>query len=170
MRPYGLPERFLDKTKVITSGCWLWIARVGTDGYGVFTIGSRRDDSRRWVGAHRFALEARLGRPLAAGMDACHNCPGGDNQRCVNPDHLWEGTRLDNMQDSVRKGGQANVEGRARPGTLNGAAKLDEAKVIAIRQATGRQVDIAAKFGVSQPTVSAIKRGALWAHVGSSGK
>src|SRR5580693_3098860 len=34
----------------------------------------------------------------------CHNCPGGDNPRCVNPNHLWLGTKNQNNQDMCNKG------------------------------------------------------------------
>lgn len=56
---------------------------------------------RKPVYAHRRALEAKLGRPIAPGLMACHHC---DNPPCVNPDHLFEGTASDNRQDMLRKG------------------------------------------------------------------
>jgi len=36
-------------------------------------------------------------------MDICHNCPGGDNPKCCNPDHLFIGTSADNAKDAALK-------------------------------------------------------------------
>jgi hypothetical protein len=44
----------------------------------------------------RIALERKLGRPIRPGFCALHNC---DYALCVNPDHLYEGTKKDNAQD-----------------------------------------------------------------------
>ncbi len=43
--------------------------------------------------------------------------------------------------------------------------KLTKERVLEIREASGRQEEIAAKFGVSRRMISYIKRGDLWSHV-----
>jgi hypothetical protein len=52
-------------------------------------------------GAHVIALEKKLVRPLRPGYEACHTC---DVRNCINEDHLFEGTRSDNILDAVHKG------------------------------------------------------------------
>lgn len=52
-------------------------------------------------GAHILAWVDANGRLPAEGMCILHSC---DNPPCVNPEHLWEGTRTDNQHDMVSKG------------------------------------------------------------------
>jgi hypothetical protein len=51
---------------------------------------------------------------------------------------------------------------KRRDGAFNGRAKLTLEQVEEIRRAEGRQVDIAARYGVTQTTVSKIKLRKLW--------
>lgn len=76
------------------SGCWLWTAKVGRGGYGMLQV------NRRWYMATHVSLEA-VGRQVPKGMQACHRC---DVPACVNPDHLFIGTQLDNIRDCMAKG------------------------------------------------------------------
>lgn len=71
--------------------CWPFMGGLSGKGYGKL-----RDDEGHWSYAHRIALAAALGRPLAAGMLACHRC---DRKDCCRPSHLYEGSRSDNEED-----------------------------------------------------------------------
>lgn len=79
--------------------CWLWTgARLRVNGYGCF--GMKR--GAKWVAAraHRVSWSIKNGC-IPAGMWILHRC---DNPPCVNPTHLYLGTRRDNVQDMVKKG------------------------------------------------------------------
>jgi hypothetical protein len=101
VRHYGsTPEGFWAKVQK-TAACWLWIGATDHGGYGRIKI------EGRWIGAHCRAWELTHGPiPLDAEgnpLHVLHNCPNGDNRLCVNPAHLWVGTRSDNMIDRYRK-------------------------------------------------------------------
>lgn len=91
-----------------TATCWLWVGTV-KKGYGRFR------PKRRSVLAHRYSWELHHGK-IPNGLCACHNCPGGDNPRCVNPAHLFLGTRGDNNRDAAEKHRIAGVKRRHKIG------------------------------------------------------
>lgn len=132
------------------SGCWLWLLALDRHGYGVLHVGGRRG---RLVRAHRWVWESLRGPLSSAFSDLCHHC---DNRACVNPDHLFEGSRADNMADAARKG-RPKRAARARPGT-----KLTMAQAMEIRASARPQMEDARRFGVSQGTITAIRTGKAW--------
>ena len=138
--------------------CWIFTGAVLRNGYGTFKAGSRLDGTRRNVGAHRYCCEITK-RRMGPGEFALHHC---DNKRCVNPSHLYIGSRADNARDASERG----LLGRGgRAGSLNSRAKLTEAQVLEIRASTDRNADLARRFGVSNTHIGWIKSGRSWGHL-----
>lgn len=91
-------ERFAQYTKLDPeTGCHIWTGTQDHNGYGTFYYkGKPRQASRiAWL---------MSGRTIPADKPhVLHNCPGGDNPLCVNPEHLWCGTQAENTEDMARK-------------------------------------------------------------------
>lgn len=86
--------RIASKVILSPSGCLEWQASKNSDGYGnVFYRG------QRWI-VTRLLWTIHKG-PIPDGLVACHTC---DNPACCTLDHLWLGTRGDNIRDSASKG------------------------------------------------------------------
>lgn len=162
-------NRFNKKTCVNQNGCIDWIAAVSKKGYGVLGIGSRLDNSRKVIYAHRLSFEIHKGS-IPNGMQVCHTC---DRPVCVNPEHLFLGTPKDNSQDMVRKGHAAMKKGEIPLQFLQNIvekrnAKLTVEKVIHIKKLLLDNVhylSIAKEYGVSPACISDIKRNATWKNI-----
>lgn len=144
-------------SKVDKSGeCWEWTGAKDRKGYGKIKIRSIRNSP---ISAHRLsALWAGIISDLDDGSDICHSC---DNPACVNPDHLWRGTRKQNLEDMAKKG-------RSLIGSKNGQSALSEQDVFYIKNllaAGATQRLIAKRFGVGVTTISHIALGHTWSHV-----
>ena len=72
--------------------CWQWTGH--TQKYGRFQHAGKK------MGAHRFSYILNIGE-IPDGLWVLHKC---DNPPCVNPKHLFLGTRQDNVDDRVSKG------------------------------------------------------------------
>lgn len=92
-KPQDPADRFW--SKVDKSGdCWIWTGSLNR-GYGQFhptSISTVRATHYAWM---------LSGGTIPVGMCLCHRC---DNPSCVNPDHLWIGTRGENNRDKMLKG------------------------------------------------------------------
>jgi len=118
--------------------------------------------------AHRVAYEVQRG-PIPVGLFVCHHC---DNPPCCNGRHLFVGTTTDNMRDMWKKQrGFTPFAGRHLIGEDHHSAKLDAAKVAAIREMRSRGMlleEIGMVVGVGKSTVSrVINRDVVggWTHV-----
>jgi hypothetical protein len=142
-------ERFEEKIEFDPfGGCWLWAGKRNSCGYGNLLVdGKLRTTSR---------LSWRLYRGDPGDLHVCHKC---DVRACVNPDHLFLGTHQDNHADRRMKG---RAKGRVA-GAANPRAKHPPELIAAIQAATGRQVDVAARFRVTQTLVSQVRRGVHYA-------
>lgn len=143
-------HRFWAKVEKSKS-CWIWTA--GTiDGYGQFSFPAGQR-------AHRYSWELHNG-PVPERLCVLHRC---DNPPCVNPDHLFLGTREENLEDMTAKGRRAR-------GSVNGNSKLTEKKVVKIKKLLSLGVkykDIAEQFGVAEITIYRISSKLSWEHVKS---
>lgn len=147
-------DRLAEKSHtVLATRCIVWNGGHKATGYGNISIAGK------WTITHRAAWEAQRG-PIPDGVDCLHDCPGGDNPACWNVDHLWLGTQGDNNADRDRKGRQV-----ALCGEEHGNAKLTAEKVTRIKSDERPAPRIARDYGVSVPTIYAIKSGRIWGHL-----
>jgi hypothetical protein len=85
--------------------CWFFLRRIGKNGYGGLRYRGQL------VEAHRYSFFLTHGRwpePMCL-----HSC---DNPKCVNPNHLSEGTQEQNMREASDRGKFANRSRSSSPG------------------------------------------------------
>jgi hypothetical protein len=125
--------------------CWVWRGAGKGNGYGHTSKGP----------AHRVSYQMFVG-PVPDGMDVCHRC---DNRACVNPDHLFVGTRAENMADMKHKG----------RGAGGNRKHLKESAVQEIRRrlaAGAKRRTITETMNVNYGTITAIAEGRSYGRIG----
>lgn len=129
-----------------SDACWIWIGALNPPGaYGVI-----------WhEGANLFAHRASwiLFRfPIPSDLCVLHRC---DVRHCVNPDHLFLGTKAENMADRDAKGRNARGENHPK-------AKLTLDDVRAIRESRLPQRALASQYAVTQTNIKNIQHRKIW--------
>lgn len=149
-------QRFWEK--VDKSGeCWVWKGKTTqreSCRYGVFWHNSKS------MPAHRFAYELATESPAPKDKVICHKC---DNSLCVNADHLFIGTQIDNIADMDAKGRR-----RVGIGEKVCTAKLTADQVREIRQKYTqgqKKAWLAREYNVSDTNIDDIVRRNTWKHV-----
>lgn len=124
-----------------------------------FTLGGRRFA----VGAHRIVWMVLNHRLIPKGMEVNHE----DGVKHNN--HPWNLTLVTHQQNAIHSFRVLGQRVKDQRGVKNTSAKLDEAKVLEIRSLCAAksltQSEIAARFGVTQRTVSEIHLRKTWKHV-----
>jgi hypothetical protein len=132
------------------TGCWN-SRNLDPHGYGMIASGKRGVK----LLSHRISWQMFNKQIIAASTCVLHRC---DNPACVNPDHLFTGTRGDNNRDSVSKNRQAR-------GSKNGLSKLTERDVLKIRASQKSERKIAKEFGVTRGAIHPIRHRITWKHI-----
>ena len=152
-----MEERLLSKCEK-TDTCWNWLGAT-RNGYGRMQVETFPDGSRRYLTAHRAAYiewKGEITKPMIL-----HTC---DNRRCINPDHLYNGTHQDNVRDAVERDRFRRPVGEdhGRAIITNDAAKTIK-RLLATTDQTCRQ--IADSVGCSRGIVKSISCGQSWRDV-----
>lgn len=151
-KPRSIEIRFWEKVEK-TESCWNWIGATDSVGYGNLRI------SGKTYRSHVLSYLINIGE-IPKGLCVLHKC---DNRKCVNPDHLFLGTKKDNTADMWQKG-RANIA----HGERSGRAQLTEREVIEIRKLhnQGKSTrDLASQFNISHSGIWWIVSRKSWKHV-----
>ena len=166
LKGWPVEKRFWFHTSAGNIGqCWLWQGALTPQGYGTLSVHGGK--SRQRLVAHRLSWKMHNG-PIPPGLHVCHHC---DVRRCVNPFHLFLGTRADNMQDCVAKERSAKFTHPERfvHGTAQHLAKLTDELVAESRKryaAGGCSLTaLARECGVTPSAMKLALTGKTWAHV-----
>lgn len=135
--------------------CWEWNRAVqGKGQIPVMRYQGRAQQVRR-------VIAVETGMWLQGRLATCR-CA---NMRCVNPEHVTTVTRQQLQKRTAKATGMHMSPARCRKlaQSARRTGKLTEAQVAEIRAIEGvTQRDIAKMYGITQPTVSAIRRGVKW--------
>lgn len=158
----SLRNRLYGKSYIRDSGCVEWVGAKFSNGYGHIGI-----DGKSCL-SHRAMWELSIG-PIPEGMCALHAC---DNPACVNvwdnENHCFLGTLKDNTQDCIKKGRLRPGPGfkvKNQKGENNFGSKLTDEEVRLIRESDKQGKELAGIFGVSQATISEVRRYNRWKHI-----
>jgi hypothetical protein len=136
-----------------TSNCWLWSGETTRGGYGKFTITVGHKVYQQYR-VHRLSYYLKFG-VFDTTLCVLHTC---DTRLCINPEHLFLGTRKDNWED-------AKIKNRISRGSKHNISVLNEDEVRLIKDLNLSWGIIAKCFGVHKSTIQNIKQRKTWRHV-----
>lgn len=145
----SIQDRFWEKVAVIDDddSCWNWTASTNGSGYGQLWV----KEKGRAIVASRVSFWMAFGYWPESALHTCDNPP------CVRPKHLFDGSQLDNVRDSIGKG-RGGYKPPHLSGERNGRSKITDLQRMEIgqkyeRYSRGRQrrnlKSLAAEYGIS---------------------
>lgn len=146
------------------NGCIEWQGAKTKQGYGTINI-SENPNKTKTVYCHRLAWIIANDRDLSRQEYVCHSC---DNPSCINIDHLFVGSALDNSRDMAEKGRARTrpsetkrtiADGRKAPAKHNRVRVYTNEQIEAIRNSSLSLAATAALHGVSMSYVSKLRNG-----------
>jgi hypothetical protein len=132
-------DRVMSRVEKV-DGHWLYVGSSDGKGYGKVAFAMRKT-----IKTHVLAYLYHHG-DIPANTDVCHKC---NVKNCINPEHLYLGTRSENVQHAHRDG------------LVSQCRLTNEQAMEVFKQANEGQKyqrDIAKDFGIDQQMVSMIKR------------
>lgn len=167
-----LQKRIMSSVDPVTSiyegigDCLAWNKGKLKAGYGKIKW------KRKTVLAHRASYSAFNG-PIPDELCVCHKC---DNPSCVNPEHLFLGTYLENNLDKKEKGrgaagdrhGSKTKPERFCRGERTPTSKVTTNEVIEIRKLRDlgwKHEDIAKHYNIKRAAISHIVNRRNWKHL-----
>ena len=140
---------------ILKNNCFEWQKSRDQNGYGETSF------KHVTLSAHRVTFLLFKG-PIPLNHEVCHTC---DNPPCINPDHLFSGTDLENVRDKVNKG-------RHIFGEKVKVSKLTNEQVLEIKMVYKNRTShrwgakkLSKKFGVSDTAICYVAHNRNWAHI-----
>lgn len=148
---YRFIEKFWEKVDVGSiNDCWLWKNKYGR--YGKYYIYDELGN-RVYISSHKYAWEITNGK-VPDGLYVCHKC---DNGFCCNPNHLFLGTPLDNIEDCYNKYRALKVIGEGVK-----QSKLNWDIVDYIRTSNKTNSELATELNVVSGTIYNVRHNLTW--------
>jgi hypothetical protein len=140
-------------TKIPIAGCWIWHGALKNKfGHGAFKLGNRKS---KVMFSHRASWELYVGK-IPEYKCVLHRC---DNPACVNPHHLFLGSKKDNTDDMIKKG-------RNNFGLKCKNSKINDEIALKIKTSDNKNaIHLSSIFGISRQAVTDIIYGRTWKHV-----
>lgn len=144
--------RFISKVNK-TNSCWLWIGAKTRGNYGHLRY--KKENTWTMIRAHIFSYKYYKGD--VGKLHVLHKC---DNPLCVNPDHLFLGTPLDNVKDCINKG--RRVLGRNRNHNLLNWEKVQQMRKYKKENQQVKLQEMSKIFKESKPQISRVLNNKIW--------
>lgn len=149
-------DRFEEKIFYSPDGCWYWIGQVSKSRHPSHVrpkikIGQSPELAYRFSYRH-FKSE------IPDGLCVLHTC---DNPICVNPGHLFLGTKMDNTYDMMAKG-------RKPIGERHYKTQLTDQQAIDIISSNESNKSLCDKFNVAYSVVWSLRKRRTFKHLLSS--